>query len=191
MVRKMRRLWIRGAMVVMMALGLSACEGWLDVEEMEQPISTLTENVNFTAEKVLCKRYDNIYADYYRYDNFFLELTTTPNEDGEQQVMILDLLLPDGTATPEGEYQVGYVGNYIALSRLELFDPGSGMLYMGGSYYGTAREGFVTDYYGFLTEGKVIISSLDGEYYVTVDAKSKEHKVYVYYHGPMEIIRPK
>ena len=53
MVRKMRRLWIRGAMVVMMALGLSACEGWLDVEEMEQPISTLTENVNFTAEKVL------------------------------------------------------------------------------------------------------------------------------------------
>lgn len=186
----MKGFLVKGLVALMMALSVSACDEWLDVEDMEQPISTLTQDVNFTAEKVICKRFDNIYADFHRQDNFFLEMTAT-REDGQQDVMILDLLLPDGKATPEGEYKVGYAGNYIALSKMDLYDPGSGMMYMGGSYYGTAKEGYITDYYGFLTEGKVIISSLEGEYFVTVDAMSEEHKIYVYYHGPLEIILPK
>lgn len=183
-----RFLSVAAALIV--ALGVSSCEGWLDVENYQEPVSTLTKDVNFVAESVICKRFDNIYLNYRDYDNFSIELTSKDN-NGEKEVMILDLLLPDGTASPEGEYQVGYAGKYIALSKFDLIDPATGFQYWGGSYYGVAKDGYIGDYYGFLTEGKVSVSTLEGQYYITVDAKSEAHNVYVYYHGPLDIVLPK
>lgn len=185
----MKRVWMKIATIVV-ALSTIACDGLLDMDDPEQDVSTLTEDVNFVAESVICKRFDNVYADFYRYDNYFFEMVGE-DKNGVKDVMILDLLVPDGTSSPVGEYKVGFVGNYIALAKLDLFDPNTGMLYYGGCYYGRADGGVVNEYYGFLTEGKVTISSLEDEYFITVDAKSEEHNVYVYYHGPLNVVLSK
>lgn len=173
---------------VLLTLGLASCDGLLDVENYEPNFSTLTEDVNFTAESVVCKKFDSIYADYPKHTNLFLELAG-PEKEGIKEVMILDLLLPELKASYDGEYKVGFSGDYIALPQINLLDPSNGMTYQGGCYYATAKNDILnSDYYGFLTEGKVIISSLEDTYYVTVEAKSEEHNIWVHYSGPMEVI---
>ncbi len=189
MIMKKRVLAFLASAVVM--LGLGACDGLLDVENYEQKISTLTENVHFKADAAICKRFDNIYVNYPKHTNYFFELTGPKDENGEQEVMILDLMLPNVKIGPEGEYKVGYTGDYIALSKFDVVDSASGMFYTGGCCYGKAKNGIISDYYGYLTEGRVLISSLDGEYYVTVEAKSEEHNIWVQYIGPLEIIEGK
>lgn len=182
----MRRfLSIAATMIV--ALCVSACDGWLDVETPENKISYLTEDVNFTAESVIFKRYEGIYANYPEHANYFMELHGPKRDDGTMDAMILDLLVPKDNISPVGEYAVGYAGKYVALSHFEVYDPMTGFQYYGGCYYGLARDGYIGDYYGFLTEGKVTISELEGNYYVTVDAKSEEYNVYVHYQGPLEL----
>lgn len=177
---------ILAAMIV--AVGLSACDGLLDVEKYEPKFSTLTEDVNFTPESALGKTFDSIYADYPKHTNLFFELVG-PEVDGENEVMILDLLMPNNKVDYSGEYKVGFSGDYIALPQINLLNPANGMTYQGGCYYGIAKNGIVNDYYGFLTEGKVIISQLDDTYYITVDGKSVEHNIYVHYQGPVEIVK--
>lgn len=179
------------AVAVVMIAGLSACDSLLDVENYEQEISTLTENVNFKADEAICKRFEDIYINYPNYANYFFELTGPKDENGEQEVMVLDLMLPKLKLSPEGEYKVGYSGDYIALSKFDVVDSVSGMFYTGGCCYGKAKNGIISDYYGYLTEGRVLISSVDGEYYVTVEAKSEEHNIWVQYIGPLEIIEGK
>lgn len=175
----------------LMVVGLGACDDFLNVENYEQEISTLTENVNFKADKAICKRFEDIYANYPKHTNYFFELTGPKDEKGEQDVMILDLMLPEIKVGLEGEYKVGYTGDYIALSKFDVIDSASGMMYTGGCCYGKAKNGYISDYYGYLTEGRVLISSVDGNYYVTVEAKSEEHTVWVQYIGPLEIIEGK
>lgn len=175
---------------VIVALGFSACDGLLDVENYEPKFSTLTEDANFTPESAMCKIFEGIYADYPKHTNLMFELVG-PEVDGENEVMILDLLLPEVSTTYSGEYKVGFSGDHIALPQINLMDPSTGMIYQGGCYYGVAKNGLVGDYYGFLTEGKVIISQLEDDYFITVDAKSVEHNIYVHYQGPVEFIEGK
>ena len=98
--------------------------------------------------------------------------------------MILDLLAPSGTTTPVGTFTVGYSGNYIALSRYDVKDEISGLFYTGGCFYGEARDNFMTNYFGFLTEGEVVITlTEEGEYRVEVDAKSVVPTIKMTYTG--------
>lgn len=193
----MKRFFIMVASALLMVGGFSSCDWLLDVEQYEQEISTLEESVNFVADDAICKYFTAVYANYPNHNNFFFELTGPANEKGEQEVMILDLLLPKSKVEegvdplPVGKYKVGYAGDYIALSKFDAMDTSTGMMFMGGCYYGVAKNGVISDYYGFLTEGEVEISVLDGIYHITVDAKSEEYDVWVYYSGALEIIMGK
>ncbi|MBO5662207.1 MAG: hypothetical protein J6R93_07040 [Tidjanibacter sp.] len=182
---------IYGVVVAMvMALNVG-CDLLLDVDNYEQPLSTLTADVNFTAsEQPVIRQFDVLYPDFRNHQSFVVELIG-PEVDGKRDAVVLDLLAPKTTLSIEGEYTVGFTGDYIALPRLDLINNATGMMQYGGSYYGKAMDGVIGDYYGFLTEGKVMVSSLDGEYFITVDAKSEEHNIWAYYHGPVEIIRGK
>lgn len=177
---------IYGAVIAFVALLNVGCD-FLNVEEYNQPISTITENVNFTATEAIVKQFDRLYINYSQHQSYVVELLG-PEENGERQAMILDLLLPNTLDGMEGEYTVGYSGTFIALGRVEVVNGATGMMSYGGCYYGKAKGGYISDEYAFLTEGKVTVSSLDGEYFITVDAKSEENSIWAYFNGPVEII---
>lgn len=177
------RLWL-WLMACAMLLGLDGCNEWLGEEEFEQEISFLTRDVDFVATSVNAKKYSGIYANYKSSENFFFQFLGDERENGVRDVMHLDLIAPAGTVDPVGTYTVGYSGDYVALSRYDVVDQTSGMFYTGGSYYGEARGGYMSDYYGFLTEGKVVISrTAEGIYTVEVDAKSALPTVKMTYAG--------
>lgn len=175
---------------IMLLTSMTACSEWLEEPEVEVEISRLDRDAEFVATNVICKRFEGVYASYPKGVNYFFELT---NEavDGLQQVMILDLVAPEGSTSFDGEYIVGYEGKYIALSRFDVFDPNTGLQYMGGTYYATAKNGFITDYYGFLTEGKVLIYTIEGVTHIVVDGKSLDRTVKVKYEGEVEVTLPK
>lgn len=182
------------AIAIVAALSFSACDSWLDVDEPEDIVSSLTKSVNFTAKNVVCKHFEAIYADYPTHDSFIFELTSDL-VGARRDAIILDLLVPKGTEDFVGEYTVGYEGDYIALSKFNIYDPTTGIHYTAGSYYGMALNGYITDYYGFLTEGVVTITRTNEEtaeaaniYTIEVDAKSLAHTVKMTYTGPIEVL---
>ena len=64
----------------------------------------------------------------------------------------------------------------------------TGVYYSSGSYYGEAENNYLTDYYGFLTAGKVTITQPEaGTYHVVVDAKSVFTTVKMTYTGAIDI----
>ena len=184
----MKRLMIIFATLAV-ALTMGGCDVWLDVEQEQVPISNLTKDVDFVATNIICKRYNSIYAAYPNCDNFSIQLTSDEVE-GEREVVILDLLVPKGTEKPDAEYIVGYGGEgikYVALSKYDVYDIHTGVQYMGGSYYGVAKNGSIDDYYGFFTEGRVQIYAIEGTYHIIVDAKSEDRTVKMTYSGPLPI----
>lgn len=176
------------AAAVLATAMLTSCEGWLEYEETNTQISYLTKDVEFVAESASATHLKGVYASYNSCENFFLELVGTLR-DGVQDVILLDLLAPANTPLPTGTFNVGYEGDFIALSRYDVMDQATGTLYTGGCYYGEARNNYLTDYYGFLTEGEVRISlDEEGEYHIEVDAKSVTHTVKMTYEGAMNIV---
>lgn len=170
-------------------LTMVSCDEWLSIDDQPQDvISTLSKDVDFEATNVICKHFEKIYGNYPNHDCFIFELTSDEN-NYQRDALILNLLVPHGTQTFVGEYAVGYDGDYIALSRFNIYDANSGVEYLTGSFYGRAIHGYIGDYYGFLTEGKVTITpeSEEGEYSIDVDAKSLERTVRTRYTGKVEI----
>lgn len=168
---------------LLIMVGLCGCNKWLSENEPQQEVSVLTEDVEFVAQSVTAHRNSGIYAEYKGMENFFFEFVGE-QRGGVCDVMILDLLAPSGTTTPVGTFTVGYSGNYIALSRYDVKDEISGLFYTGGCFYGEARDNFMTNYFGFLTEGEVVITlTEEGEYRVEVDAKSVVPTIKMTYTG--------
>lgn len=180
------------AVAAVVTLGLTSCESWLDYNETEEPqISYLTRDAEFEAKSVIAKHFTGgIYSDGKNHENFFLEFVGA-NRSGVQDVLILDLLAPEGHTDLAGEYTVGYAGDFVALSMYTVLDQTTGIYYTGGSYYGEAKNNYITDYYGFLTEGKVTITLLEeGVYNVVVDAKSELPTIKMTYTGAIEFKKP-
>ncbi len=182
--KRVKSIW---AVVVLVALGFTSCNSWLDMEgEDDNQLSYLTSDVDFVAESVIAKHYPNSNMNGREYEKFFFEFVGA-DRSGKKDVMVLDLLAPDGTEIPTGVYEVGYTGDYVALSRYDVPDS-TGVYYSCGSYYGEAENNFLTDYYGFLTAGKVTILQPEaGTYQVEVDAKSLFTTVKMTYTGAIKI----
>ncbi len=183
----MRRIvGLLGLLLVVM-VAMTSCDSWLEGAESEASLSNLTEDVDFEAESVVGNHFSGVYASYKSSENFFLEFVGAERE-GVKDVLVLDLIAPQGTKTIEGEYVVGYQGDYIALSRYDVVDQTTGMFFSGGSFYAEAIGNRLTDYMGFLTEGRVTISRIEeGNYQVVVDAKSELHTVKMTYSGTVPI----
>lgn len=186
----MKRVFLYVALVATLALSMTACDSFLDVEQPEEKVSYLTQDVNFTATSIICKHFTELYMQYPHCENYYIEMVGDEVE-GVREVMILDLLVPEDNPVLEAEFKVGYDGKFVALSKYDVFDPVTGFQYMGGCYYGKAVDGYIRDYYGFLTEGTVRISSLDGVYNIDVNAKSLDHEIKVLYSGPLTVIEGK
>lgn len=178
-------------LLLALAVAMSSCDGLLESDPTDNNITLLTQNVDFEAHSATCKHFPGANINYPERENYVIELL---GKDGGsiRDAMILDLLTPKGQTTPVGRFVVGKASDYMALSRYDVIDGATGMSYMGGSYYGRAVEGYIKDYYGFLTEGEVNICALpEGGYSVVVDAKSSDYTIKVRYEGVMEIIEPK
>lgn len=186
----MKRVFLYVALVATLSLSMTACDSFLEVEQPEDKVSYLTKDVNFAATSIICKHFTELYMQYPYHENYFIELLGD-EVDGVRDVMILDLLVPEDNPVLEAEYKVGYDGKFVALSKYDVFDPTTGFQYMGGCYYGRAVDGYIRDYYGFLTEGTVRITSLDGVYHIDVNAMSLEHEIKVQYSGPLTVIEGK
>lgn len=174
------------------SLGLSSCESWLlGEEESNNQLSYLTTDVEFVATTLTARHLTGSVFNGVAKENFFLEFVGDERE-GVKDVLILDLLAPKGTQSVAGEYAVGYEGDYIALSRYDLVDQKTGNIYTGGSFYAEAKGNYLTEYFGYLTGGKVTISQLEeGIYQVVVDALSVERTVKMTYTGKIEFVTPK
>ena len=175
--------------LVTLACVASGCDSWLDPDPTDNNITLITQNVDFEAQSATCKRFSGALINFPERENFVIELLG--KEGSVRDAMILDLLAPKGAELPVGKFPVGQAGEYMALSRYDIMDSATGLFYMGGSYYGRVTDGFIKDYYGFLTEGEVNITlSEEGIYTIVVDAKSSNYTIKVRYEGEMTIIRP-
>lgn len=189
MKKKMRKGLFMWAVVATMFVA-TGCDSWFDVDMPEDKVSYLEEDVYFVATSVICKHFTNVYAQYPDHENYFIELLGEDN-GGVRDVMILDLLVPAKNPILEHEYLVGYKGEFIALSKYDVYDPYTGIQYMGGCYYARAKDGLISDYYGFLTEGSVLIYTIEDKYHISVNAKSLDHNVKVSYSGPLTVVEGK
>lgn len=168
------------ALVALLTVG---CDWLLEVNPADNNISRLTQDVEFTATSAACQHFTGVYADYPNRENFHIELLGDPQGDA-RDAMILDLLTPEGQTTPVGVFTVGTEGECIALSRYDVVDENTGIIYNGGCFYGRAIGGYIKDYFGFLTEGEVRITcSEEGVYDIEVTAKSGTYSVSVVYNG--------
>lgn len=173
---------------ILVVVGLCSCDSWLTSEETHTQLSYLTRDVDFVATSVTANHLTTSGADGTQpKEHFFLEFVGD-NRSGVRDVLALDLLAPQGATTPAGEYVVGYEGEYVALSKYDVVDQTTGVFYTSGSFYAEAKNNFLTDYYGFLTEGTVTITQLeDGTYNVAVDAKSVLPTIKMTYTGKIEL----
>lgn len=188
MKRVVCRLWVAMTIAVSVALGMTSCESLLGGEENEVGLSYLVEDVEFEAVSVTVKRFSGAYSNFQACDNFTFEFVGV-DRSGIKDVLTLDLLAPEGTTDPSGEYIVGYSGDFVALSRYDVVDPSTNAAYSGGSFYAEARGGYISNYYGFLTEGRITISKVsENEYRVVVNTKSMEHSVKMTYTGGWTLI---
>lgn len=178
---------VNGLLVVLLAMtGLCSCDSWLDGEENETPLSNLAKDVDFVATSVVAQRFTGVYADYKTKDNYFLEFASD-DRSGVRDVLVLELLTPVGQSSLVGEYTVGYEGERIVLSKYDVVDQTTGIFYTSGSFYAEAKNNFLTDYYGYLTEGTVTITLLEDDIYnVVVDAKSVLPTIRMTYTGKIE-----
>ena len=175
--------------LVALACVASGCDSWLEPDPTDNNITLITQNVDFEAQSATCKRFSGALINFPERENFVIELLG--KEGSVRDAMILDLLTPKGAELPVGKFPVGQADEYMALSRYDIMDSATGLFYMGGSYYGRVTDGFIKDYYGFLTEGEVNITlSEEGIYTIVVDAKSSNYTIKVRYEGEMTIIRP-
>lgn len=168
----------------------SGCDGLLESDPAENNITNISQDVDFEAKSATYKHFSGENSYYPQRENFVIELLGS--EGSVRDAMILDLLTPKGQTTPVGRYIVGSKGDYLALPKYDVLDSTTGLLYMGGSYYGRAVGGYIKDYFGFLTEGEVNICALaDGGYSVVVDGKSGNYTIKVRYEGEITQIQPK
>lgn len=188
MKRVVCRLWVAMTIAAVAALGMTSCESLLGGEGGEVGLSYLEKDVDFEAVSVTAKRFSGIASTFQNYDNFTFEFVGA-DRSGVKDVLTLDLLAPKGTTDPAGEYVVGYGGDFVALSRYDVLDPTTNISYSGGSFYAEAMGGHISNYYGFLTEGRITISREgENEYRVVVNAKSMEHSVQMTYAGDWRLV---
>lgn len=175
--------------VAMMLTSLTSCTSWLDDVNDDNEVPVLTRDASFVAESVIAKHYSGVYLNYKDYENFFFEFVGAESDDGKRDVVVLDLLAPEGTTVPTGTFTVSYSGDYIALPVYDIVDAGTNMRYRGGSYYGVAENGYIGDEYGFFTSGEVRISiDEEANYTVEVDVKSNLPTIQMTYTGPIKFI---
>ena len=180
---------LRVVLLVALMGSTSGCDRLLETDPAENNITHLTQNVDFDAKSALCKHFAGEESMFPERENYVIELLGS--EGSVRDAMILDLLAPKGHTTPVGIYTVGSKGDYLALPKYDLVDGTTGIIYMGGSYYGRAVDGYIKDYFGFLTEGSVTIEAMEeGGYSVVVDAKSSDYTIDVHYEGEMTFVQP-
>lgn len=168
-------------------VGLWSCDSLLGEEESGSGLSSLTKDAEFVATSAVAQHHPDSSVNNELRENFLLEFVGA-EQAGVCDVLILDLLAPDGAESLVGEYVVGYEGDFVALSRYDSKDPNTGLLYSGGSLYAEAKNGYLTDYFGYLTKGTITIQQLeDGTYNVAVDAKSVYHTIKMTYTGKIEL----
>ncbi len=184
--------WIFATLAAVVMLPLSGCNEWLEKNYQDNNITRLHDDVDFVATSASFRHLTGAYAEFKERENFFIELLGDPT-GATRDAMILDLVAPKGATTPEGTYTVGFVGDYVALSRYDVVDENSGMVFFGGSYYGQAVNGIIKDYYGFLTTGTVVVTRVGEEgnnYTVRVAAYSGDYSVSVTFDGEFQFIEP-
>lgn len=167
---------------------LGGCNSLLDAGDDYNDITCITENVDFVAISATCTHYPAGSREYTDRENFSIELLGK-EKGSTRDAMILDLIAPEGTPSPVGTYEVGNIGPFLALPRYNVTDLATGQTHFGGSFYGRAVEGYIQDYYAFLTSGTVTIAKENDNYVITVDAHSGAYTIRVAYEGPMTITK--
>lgn len=184
----MKKALLFATLVASMLLG--GCDGLLDAGDDYNDTTRITENVDFVAVSATCNYYPAGSREYTDRENYTIELLG--NKTGSMMdAMTLDLINPKGTTSPIGTYEVGNIGSYLALPRYNVTDLATGQTYFGGSFYGRAVDGYIQDYYAFLTSGTVTIAHNDATdtYTITVDARSGNYTIRVAFEGPMTITK--
>lgn len=174
--------------MLVVCLLLGGCDSWLEMNNEENNITRITENVDFVAVGATCNHYPAGSGEFADRENYTIELLG--KEVGTlTDAMILDLIAPKGVTSPVGTYQVGNIGSYLALPRYDVTNVSTGQVYYGGSFYGRAVEGYIQDYFAFLTSGVVTIAHdpASNAYTITVDARSGDYTIKVSYVGVMTI----
>ncbi len=169
---------------------IGGCDSLLEEEESDNNITNITENVDFVAVSATCAHYPAGSREYTDRENYTIELLGT--EVGSMRdAMILDLINPKGTPSPVGTYEVANIGSFLALPRYDVTDLATGQTFYGGSFYGRAVDGYIGDYFAFLTSGTVIIAHNpeSNTYTITVDARSGDYTIRVAFEGPMTITK--
>lgn len=184
----MKKATLWATLIATMLLG--GCDSLLDAGDDYNDTTRITENVDFVAVSATCAHYPAGSREYTDRENYTIELLG--NKSGSMRdAMILDLINPKGTPSPVGTYEVANIGSFLALPRYNVTDTTTGQTFFGGSFYGRAVDGYIGDYFAFLTSGTVIIAHNpeSNTYTITVDARSGDYTIRVAFEGPMTITK--
>lgn len=159
----------------------------------EEPWCNITSSVDFTAIDALMFDYGDYYSfmpEYVNHQNYYIELYGSEVEvDGH--FVALELLLPKTASSIVGTYNVGYTGDYIALSSLYLEGPTEEDSTYAGSCYSWLVDDTISDTYADLDGGTVTITSTgEDSYKVVVDARSSKYSIKATYTGVLYAYEP-